>query len=218
MDYICKDNPERFCYISGNVVLPNRQAKIIDFMKKAYYYWFGIKLGDQYKPLAPNVCCKICLENLRYWRNGKRKRMPFPIPIVWWEGNNPITDCYFFMRNLKGIHGKNKHPVQWPDVTSPIRPIPNGPDLPVTDPDGNMEYSSDSELSYMTVVAGDDTFKPKEDDQPVPLIQIELNDLKESAQLLGSCLKKRHLLAPATTLYCYCDRERDFFRFQDKSS
>ena len=39
-----------------------------------------------------------------------------------------------------------------------------------------MEYSSDSKHSNMSVVAGDDTYKPKEDDQLVPLTQAELND------------------------------------------
>ena len=58
----------------------------------------------------------------------------------------------------------------------------------------------------MTVVAGDDAYKPEEDDQPVPLAQAELNDLtghlgllKESTQLLDSPRKKKHLLAPLTT-------------------
>ena len=33
MDRKCKNNPERFCYIYGNVVLPNRQTKVTDFIK-----------------------------------------------------------------------------------------------------------------------------------------------------------------------------------------
>ena len=202
MNHKCKNNPDRFCYICGNVVLPNRQAKITDFVKKAYRSYFGIKLGDQDKPFAPHVCCKTCVENLRHWRNGKRKSMPFAIPMVWREGKDHITDCYFCMINLKGINHKNKHYVQYPDVPSAIRPIPHGPDLPVPKPDGNMESSSDSEHSDLTVVA----YKSVEDNQPVPLTQAELNDLtqdlnlsKESAQLLGSRLKEKHLLAPGTT-------------------
>ena len=56
-----------------------------------------------------------------------------------------------------------------------------------------MEYSSDSEHGDMTVVAGNDVYKPEEDDQQVALNETELNDLmrdlnlsKESAQLLIS--------------------------------
>ena len=89
------------------------------------------------------------------------------------------------------------------DVPSVIRPIPHSPDLPVLEPDGNMEYNSDSEYKNMTVVTGDDTYKPVENDQPAPLTQAEHNNLtqdlnlsKVSAQLLGSRLKEKHLLAP----------------------
>ena len=49
-------------------------------------------------------------------------------------------------------------------VPSAIRPIPHGLDLPVPEPDGNMEYSFDSEHSHMTVVAGDDALKLEVDD------------------------------------------------------
>ena len=104
------------------------------------------------------------VENLRDWWNGKRKSMPFAIPMFWRGGKDHIMDCYFCMINLKGINCKNKHHVQYPDILSAIRLIPYGPDLPVPEPDGNMEYSSDSEHSDMTVVAGDDTYKPEEND------------------------------------------------------
>ena len=73
-----------------------------------------------------------------------------------------------------------------------------------------MEYSSDSEHSDMTVVAGDDVYKSEEENQPVFLTQAELNDLtqnlnlsKESAQPLGLSLKEKYLLAPGTMFYWY---------------
>ena len=75
--------------------------------------------------------------------------------MVWREGKDPIMDYYFCMINLKGINHKYKHHIQYPDVPSAIRPIPHGPDLPVPEPDGNIEYSSDCKHSDMTVVAGD---------------------------------------------------------------
>ena len=83
-----------------------------------------------------------------------------------------------------------------------------------------------TQILNMNLVAGDDAYKPEEDDQPVPLTQAQLNDLtrylnlsKESAQLLGSLLKEKHFLVPGTTFYSYRDRERElrlFFTFQDK--
>ena len=92
--------------------------------------------------------------------------MPFAIPKVWREGKYYITDCYFCMVSLRGINHKNKHHVQYLNAPSSIRPILHGSDLPVPDPEGNMEYNSDSEHSDMTIVAGDDAYKREEDDQP----------------------------------------------------
>ena len=87
-----------------------------------------------------------------------------------------------------------------------------GQDLPVPVPDGNMEYSTDCEYSDITVVARDDAYKLEEDDQSVPVTLADLNDLrwdlnfsKESAQLLGSHLKEKHLLIPGKTFYWYRD-------------
>ena len=111
------------------------------FVKKTYHNYSGVKLGNHDKP------CKTCVEYLRDWRNVKRKNNPFAISIVWKEGKNHITHCYFCMINLKGINHKNKHHVQYPNVPSTIRPIPHGPDFSVPEPDGNMEYSSASKHS-----------------------------------------------------------------------
>ena len=136
--------------------------------------------------------------------------MPFSIAMVWREGKDHIMNCYFCMIRLKGINHKHKHHVQYPDASYAIRPIPHGPDFPVLEPDGIMECSSDSKHSDMTVVVRDDMYKP------VLLTQAELNDLtwdlnlsKESAQLLGSCLKEKHLLVPGTMFYWYHDHERE---------
>ena len=71
-----------------------------------------------------------------------------------------------------------------------------------------MESSSDSESSDMIDRADCGAYRPEEDNQPVPLTQAKLNDLtrdlnlsKESAQLLGSRLQEKRLLAPGTTFY-----------------
>ena len=58
MDCKCKNNLDRVFYICGNVVLPKRQAKITDFVKKAHRDYFVFKRAGQDKPFAPNICCK----------------------------------------------------------------------------------------------------------------------------------------------------------------
>ena len=179
MDRKCKNNPDRFCYICGNVVLPNRQEKITDFVKKSCRDYFGVRLKDQDKSFASYVCCKTSVKNLRDWRNGKKKRMPFAIPKPWRKGKDRITDCYFCMINPEGLNRKNKHHAQY----STIRPIPHGPDLLVPEPDNKMEHSFNCEHSDMTVVAGDGAYNPEKENQLVPLTQAQLNDLTRDLNL-----------------------------------
>ena len=100
---------------------------------------------------------------------GKVCHLPFQL-----ERNDHIMDCYLSMINLKGINCKNRNNGQYPDVPSTTRPIPHGPDLPVPEPDGNIEYSSDSEHDCCSL---------DEDNQPMPLTQAELNDLTQDLNL-----------------------------------
>ena len=72
MDRKCTNHPDRFCYICGNVILPDCLAKITDFVKKAYHAYFGVKLGDQDKLFVPLVSWKTGVENLRDWRDKKK--------------------------------------------------------------------------------------------------------------------------------------------------
>lgn len=103
----CKNDPDRFCYICGQVTLPNRKSNITDFVKKMYLAYFGFKLGDQDKSFAPHICCKTCVEGLRRWSTKKQKSLPFGIPMIWREGTDHITDCYFCMTNLEGKNLQN---------------------------------------------------------------------------------------------------------------
>ena len=128
------------------------------------------------------------------------------------------------MINLKGINRKNKYHVQYPDVPSAIRPIPYSWDLPDHELDVYMEYRSDSEHSDMTVITGDDAYKPTEDDQPVPLTQSELNDLtrdvhlsKESAQLLGSRHKEKKTFGSWNNVVFVSRLGKRIFTLQDKT-
>ena len=62
------------------------------------------------------------------------------LPFQWSEGKKKITDIYFCMIFLKGINRKNKHHIQYPDVSSASKPIPHSPELPVPEPDSDMRY------------------------------------------------------------------------------
>ena len=99
----CENDPDRFCYICGKIALSDRQANITSFVKKCCHAYFGMKLGNQDQSFAPHSCCKTCVENLRRWSKGKMKKLPFGVPMVWREGKDHGTDCYFFMTNLQGL-------------------------------------------------------------------------------------------------------------------
>ena len=64
-----------------------------DFVRKAYYAYFGLKLEDQGKPWDPVVVCKTYAERLRQWASGTRQSMGFGIPMVWREPMNHVDDC-----------------------------------------------------------------------------------------------------------------------------
>ncbi|XP_042236316.1 uncharacterized protein LOC121875729 [Homarus americanus] len=159
-----------------------------------------MKLGDQDKAFAPHMCCKTCVENLRRWSNKKIQRLPFGIPMVWREGRDHTTDCYFCMTNLQGINRKNKHHVKYPDVPSAIKPVPHGPGIPIPTPPENyrdMILDDDHDIDEdIEETDASSTYLPTASaKEPIPFSQAELNDLtrdlclsKESAQLLGSRL------------------------------
>ena len=78
----------------------NYQANITDLVKETYGNYFGVRLRHQDKPFALQTCYKTCVKNLLDWRNKKEAKMAFGKPIVWIEGKDHITDCYFCMTNL----------------------------------------------------------------------------------------------------------------------
>ena len=207
----CKNDPNRFCYICGKVVLPSREARITPFVKNAYHAYFGMKQGDQDKPFAPHICCKTCDEGLRFWSVKKIKSLPFGVPMVWREGKDHVTDCYFCMTNLQSmltlfslcsivrvnsnrlktfvlisaINRKNKQHVKYPDVPSAIKPAPHDPDVPIPEPPGEIneiECFSSAESEE----SEQDTWNAKQGrptQEPKPLTQPQLNDLTRDLNL-----------------------------------
>lgn len=217
MNRICKNHPDRFCYICGHVVFLDAQVKITPLVKKTYEEYFGVRLRHQDKPFAPHMCCRTCVKNLLDWRNKKREKMAFGKPMVWREMKDHSGDCYFCLTDLKGINRRNKHNVQYPDVPSATKPVPHSPELPVPTLSVTVDSSTESEVVDGPVSSD---YTVDDQDQPLPLEQGELNDLtrdlnlsKDSAQLLGSRLREKRLLAPTTTFYWYRQREAEFTKF-----
>ncbi|KRY76823.1 hypothetical protein T4A_5907 [Trichinella pseudospiralis] len=125
----CLSNPDSFFHICGSFVVKSKRQKT-DFVKKAYFAYFVIKLGDQDKTWAPHI------------------------------------------------------------------EVAEKPALTVT-----LKWSMEIHLSYL-------------------FTQCELNDLvrdlgfpKVGAEILGSRLQSKHMLAPGITVWMYRKRETEFTPF-----
>ncbi|KAK3769485.1 hypothetical protein RRG08_027055 [Elysia crispata] len=118
----CVTSPDSFCYVCGSFMAPKQKRNISDFVKRAYFSYFKMKLGDQDKTWAPHKVCHSCEESLRQWTKGKDK-ISFSIPMVWREPRDHITDCYFCLTCVSGFSTKSRHLIQYPNLDSAIRPV-----------------------------------------------------------------------------------------------
>ena len=104
----CLQCPQKFCYICGSYVFDSKVCQIDSFVKKLYFSYFQLKVGDQDKSFASHTACNTCVEGLCYWYDRKWKAMPFAIPMQWREQKNHYDDCYFCMVNVTGYNTKDK--------------------------------------------------------------------------------------------------------------
>ena len=84
----CATCPYNFCYICGEFTTKKHHRNITDFVKKSYYAYYGVKLGDQDKAWAPHKVCSICIEELTQWTKYTKKSFRFGVPMVWREPKN----------------------------------------------------------------------------------------------------------------------------------
>lgn len=215
----CLNSSDIFCYICGQFATKDQRLEITEFVKQCYNAYFRVKLGDQNKIWAPHIVCKPCVERLRKWSHGLVDRMPFGIPMIWRETTNHTTDCYFCMTNVIGFNRKTKHKIEYPNLPSAIRPVMHSDDIPVPKPPNELPlFLSDTESSAED--NKDNDFTIYGSGEPQLFSQDDLDDLtrdlnlsKKSAQLLGSRLKEKNLLASGTTFSWYKQREREFVNF-----
>jgi hypothetical protein len=74
------------------------QRNITSSIRKVYYAYFGVKLGDQGKST------RYVMFVQRIWRSGirgKKKAFRFGVPMVWWELKNNNDDCCFCCCDIK---------------------------------------------------------------------------------------------------------------------
>jgi hypothetical protein len=78
----CENSSDIFCYICDKFIAKKRRD-ITEFVRKAHYAYFGIKLDDQNKSWALHKVCNVCIEHLRLWTKDKKNSLFFEIPMIW---------------------------------------------------------------------------------------------------------------------------------------
>ena len=197
-------------------------------MKRVYFTYFGVRVGDQDKQWAPHIACKTCVEHLHQWINGKRRSLQFDVPMIWREPKNHHDDCYFCMINIKGINHNNRKWI-YPNLKSARWPVPHSDKVPIPVFDHLTELieSSDESISsvYAAVTCSSESEFHGAVATPLQFNQFELNDLvrdlnllKETSEVLASRLNEKNLLQPGTNITFYCRREKDLLPYFSKEN
>lgn len=196
----CKNSPDGFCYICGRYwAVKQTLTSITGYIKQLYLAYFGMKVRNQDKSWVPHKVCKPCFNYLSSWFKGKKAALPFGIPMIWSKPENHSDDCYFCCCHVYGYNRKTRKQIFYPDnISSVIRPVPHGIDVPVPLPPAQLPviFSESSNAEHSEVQGF------SESDAPQPFSQVQLNDLisdlglsKDAAKLLHHRLKERNLLA-----------------------
>lgn len=61
----CINHPYVFCYVCSEYTFKENKKSIFDFVKRAYFGYFDVGIGDQDKVWAPYIVFKTCTEHLR---------------------------------------------------------------------------------------------------------------------------------------------------------
>ena len=127
----CKNSPDVFCYICGELTFIKYRRNLTEHVKKLYRAYFGCKAGDQDKNWAPHSCCVRCSSALSLWFKGSGPGLPFGVPMIWREQHDHSSDCYFCLTDTKGYNTKNKDCIKYPNLPSAIRPVSHSAEIPV---------------------------------------------------------------------------------------
>ncbi|GFY22855.1 uncharacterized protein TNCV_2181161 [Trichonephila clavipes] len=119
---------------------------------------------------------------------------------------------------------KSSKDISYPTIIrSAIRPVSHGPDFPISSPPDTPDNILD-DLDQISHIRSDsdDGYDPSTND-PELFSQSDLNDLvrdlglpKDTAEVLGSRLKERHLLNSGVSFSWYRFREKEFVPFLPK--
>ncbi|GBM22452.1 hypothetical protein AVEN_221515-1 [Araneus ventricosus] len=128
--------------------------------------------------------------------------------MVWREPRCHLTDCYFCMTSTIGFSSKSKHTIQYPNISSAVRPVPHNESLPIPVAPKTYTLQPETDLEDFETQPGSSMSTDDNEEYPVNLVhrqphlvtQPEVNDLvrdlelpKSKSQLLGSRLQQWNL-------------------------
>ena len=102
---------------------------------------------DQDKKWAPHVCCISCATILREWLNNKVRSIPFALPVIVKGINRPFDRLLFLYISAASARNYKKkgRTVNYPHISSAIRPVPHTEDLPLPVPPQQYILDSDDQ-------------------------------------------------------------------------
>lgn len=77
----CNNDLDTFCYVCGELTYKKQRRSFTTLALEIYHHYFGFFTAHQVKPLAPPICCIICVKNLTDWKKGHR-HMPFAVSMI----------------------------------------------------------------------------------------------------------------------------------------
>lgn len=219
---LCTNDSDNFCYVCGKYTTIKERLSITDYIKGIYKEYFSIGISHQEKSWVPHKVCKSCHSLLVKWKKGNCDRIPFGSQMIWREPHLTDGDCYFCTTDVRRFNNKNKKAIKYPEVPFATKPIAHGPNLPISPlpiqmkvPESSLHFDNEN-----SDILPDNESYTTDDVKPQPLMQSELNDLvrdfnlsKEFAEVLGSRLQEKNLLAVGTSFSWYRHRENEFLPF-----
>lgn len=142
--------------------------------------------------------------------------------MIWREQQNHVNDCYFCMTNVSGFTKKTKSNVIYPNVPSAIGPVPHCETLPIPVPPNSFEEIDSSSSDDSKASTSSNSIYEASTITNVPQLfeQSDLDDLvrdlnlgKKHAEILGSRLQQRNMLAESTRITVYRKRHEAFAKF-----
>lgn len=178
----CKNNPDDFCYICGEYESVINKKQISTVHERAYLAYFGFGISDQTEQWVPHFICKNCHLGLLKWMNDCGNGLSFAMPMVWHQPQNHNIDCYFCLTQINTNTGH----VEYPNVISITKPIPNNPPIDIHEPHHTPTPSIRSKTTDTELIF------PNELD----LLISGLNLSERSAEILVKTFQEWKILAP----------------------